>query len=176
MSAFCATRAAGALVRSGAMDAAPIATAAPTLTYVGTITALVADPIELGPMPGGARRIIPILGGTVEGPELRGSILPGGADYQVLRSETTTHLEARYAIETEDGERISVENVAIRNGSAEDIAALVAGRPVPPERIYFRCVPRLAGSGRWAWLQDRIFVGSGVRHPDRVVVTVHLVE
>lgn len=151
------------------------APAAPELNYLGTITARVAAPVELGDMPGGARRIVPIEGGTLVGPGVRGTILPGGADFQVLRSATTTVLEAKYAIETDDGDTIAVDNLGIRNGSEEDIAALVAGRTVPPERIYFRCVPRLTGSGRWAWLGDRVFVGAGTRHPDRVVVEVFLV-
>lgn len=147
-------------------------TAAPALRRFGTVTAFVSSPIELGDMPGGARRIIPITGGTLEGPDVHGTILPGGADFQVLASPTATRLEARYAIETDDGERVFVENIGVRSGSAEDIAALVAGKAVPPERVYFRCVPHLTGSGRWAWLGDRIFVGSGTRHPDRVVVEV----
>ncbi|MGO1770005.1 MAG: DUF3237 domain-containing protein [Microbacterium sp.] len=144
----------------------------PGLRYFCTITAHVAAPVELGPMPGGAQRIIPITGGSLDGPDVAGTILPGGADFQVLRSATTTDLEARYAIETSDGERISVHNLGIRNGSESDIATLVAGGVVPAERIYFRCVPQLSGSGSWAWLSDRIFVGTGTRHPDRVVVDV----
>lgn len=150
--------------------------APPDLHYFGTITAQVADPVELGAMPGGAQRIIPITGGTLSGPGVTGTILPGGADFQVLRSATTTDLEARYAIETDDGERISVHNLGLRTGSEEDIATLVAGGVVAPERIYFRCVPHLSGTGRWAWLAERIFVASGTRHPDRVVVDVFQLE
>ncbi|WP_105566126.1 DUF3237 domain-containing protein [Microbacterium halophytorum] len=149
--------------------------AAPPLEYFGTVTAFVASPVELGDIPGGAQRIIPIEGGTFDGPGVSGRILPGGADFQVLRSATTTVLEAKYAIETDQGERIAVENRGLRSGSAIDIAALVAGDAVPAERIYFRCVPRLTGGGRWEWLGDRIFVGTGTRHPDRVVVDVFLV-
>lgn len=161
----------------GMTENAPTDVSAPALRYLATITALVDEPVELGDMPGGPRRIIPIRGGSISGPDISGRVLPGGADFQILRSETTTSLEARYAIETDDGTRISVENHGIRTGSPDDIAALVAGRPVPPERIYFRCVPQLTASGeRWGWLSDRILVGSGVRHPDRVELTVYVVE
>ncbi|WP_221585945.1 DUF3237 domain-containing protein [Microbacterium sp. G2-8] len=158
-------------------DDAPAAIPAPSLRYFATITALVDEPVELGDMPGGARRIIPIRGGDISGPGISGRVLPGGADFQILRSATTTSLEARYAIETDDGTRISVENHGIRTGSPDDIAALVAGRPVTPERIYFRCVPTLTASGeRWGWLTDRILVGSGVRRPDRVELAVFVVD
>lgn len=156
-------------------DARSAAPDAPRLEYFATITAHVAVPIELGEMPGGAQRIIPITGGTLSGPDADGTILPGGADHQVLRSSTTTQLLARYAIETDDGDRIAVENIGVRNGSEADIATLVAGGTVPSERIYFRCLPRLTGSGRWTWLSDRLFVGTGTRHPDRVEVDVFMV-
>lgn len=155
----------------------PAPQTAPVLTYLATITAYVDTPIELGRMRDGARRIVPITGGTIEGPELRGHILPGGADYQLLRSETATELVAKYAFETDDGDRVSVENLGVRAGSAEDIAALVAGRPVPQERVYFRSTPKVWASGsRWAWLEDRILVGAGVRHPDSVVLDVFIVD
>jgi len=134
----------------------------------------VGPPVELGRVADGVRRIIPITGGTVTGVEraegtLTGVVLPGGADFQVLRSDTLTELEARYAVETEDGERIWVTNLGLRTGEAQDIAALVRGESVPHDRIYFRCTPRMQSSGpRWAWLAGRILVGTGRRTPDAV--------
>ena len=107
----------------------------------------VAEPIDLGDGDGVHRRIVPILGGRVEGPDLCGRVLPGGADFQILRSGTLTELEARYAIETDDGDRVYVENHGVRSGSADDIARIVAGEPVDPDRIYFRSNPRLSSSG-----------------------------
>ena len=96
-------------------------------------------------------------------------MLAGGADFQLLRSATLTELEAKYAIETDSGERIYINNFGIRTGSPEDIAALVRNEPVPPERIYFRCSPRaLAGGPEWSWLSSRILLGSGTRLPDQV--------
>ncbi|WP_219414126.1 DUF3237 family protein [Pseudonocardia nigra] len=142
---------------------------APTLTFLATVEVKVGAPVEIGRTPEGHRRIIPIVGGIVTGPQLRGTVLPVGADYQLLRSDTLTDLQAQYAIETVEGERIYVSNSGLRAGAAEDIAALVRGEPVPPERIYFRCTPRLSSpSPRWAWLTERILVGTGERHPDRV--------
>ncbi|GAB3255176.1 DUF3237 domain-containing protein [Arthrobacter pigmenti] len=149
----------------------------PQLTFLASITVDVGAPVEVGPAPGGYRRIIPIVGGTVEGPELRGKVLPAGADFQTLRTDTLTELQAEYAIETDDGERIYISNFGLRSGPAEDIARLVRGEQVPPERIYFRCNPRMTSTGeRWSWLNSRILVGTGEREPDAVRLNLFVVE
>lgn len=163
-------------------SSAPAATAvtpvaAPSTTFLATISVTVGTPTEIGPTPQGVRRIIPITGGRVEGPRLRGRVEPVGADYQLLVSETVTELEAKYAITTDEGEHVYVTNFGIRAGSAEDIARLVRGEPVDPERIYFRCSPRMISSGpAWSWLAGRILVGTGRRHPDRVELDVFVLE
>ncbi|RNL87468.1 DUF3237 domain-containing protein [Halostreptopolyspora alba] len=149
----------------------------PTLTFLATISVGVDTPVEVGPTLDGHRRVIPIVGGSVTGPELRGTVLAGGADFQVLRTETLTELRAEYAIETEDGERIQVSNFGLRTGTPEDVATLVRGEPVDPGRIYFRCSPRLEPTGRrWSWLRSRILVGTGERHPDEVRLDLFVVE
>src|SRR5690606_882280 len=94
---------------------------APELEHLATIVVDVGAPQEIGHTPSGRRRVIPITGGTVTG-KLSGRILPGGADFQAIRSHTFTDIHARYVIETEQGETIYVENTGIRTGSAEDIA------------------------------------------------------
>lgn len=152
--------------------------APPALTFLASISVQVGEPIEIGQTPGGLRRIIPILGGKVEGPELRGRVLPAGADFQILRSATLTELEAKYAIETDDGERLYVNNFGLRSGSEADISALLRGEPVDPARIYFRCTPRIEArdGGPWAWLSSRILVGTGVRLPDEVRLDISTVD
>jgi hypothetical protein len=149
----------------------------PSLSFLTTIEVAVGEPIEVGETPEGHRRIIPIVGGTVEGPALNGKVLPAGADFQILKSGTLTELQAQYAIETDDGDRIYVSNFGLRSGSADDITALVRGESVPPERIYFRCSPRLSSAGeRWAWLGSKIIVGTGERHPNAVRLNLFVVE
>lgn len=149
---------------------------APTLEHVADLTVLVAAPVEAGQVTGlnsrGLRRIIPITGGQVTG-RLRGSVLPGGADFQIVVSDTLAELDARYLLELEDGARVYVHNRALRRGSAEDIARLVRGEPVDPAAIYFRCVPSFEVSDpALAWLTESLFVGTGVRHPDRVELSI----
>lgn len=143
----------------------------PALEYVGTLSVLITEPIDVGRTPEGHRRIIPITGGTATGPRLSGRVLAGGADFQTLHSPELTQLEARYAIEAEDGAVISVDNAALRSGSPEAMARLVRGEDVDPSEIYFRCAVRLrASAAGWDWVNRTLFVGSGERYPDRVVI------
>ena len=149
----------------------------PTLETIADLTVHVALPIEAGMVLGlnsrGRRRIIAITGGSMSGPRLQGRVLPGGADFQIVVSDTCAELDARYMIALDGpefgGQHIFVQNRALRRGSAQDIARLVRGEPVDPQAIYFRCVPSFEVSDeRLRWLTESIFVGTGARHPDRV--------
>jgi len=141
----------------------------PALEHIATLHVLVGPPQEIGDTPHGRRRVIPILGGTVAGPHLNGTILAGGADFQSIRSATYTDIHARYVIETTEGHRVYVENTGIRTGSAEDIAKIARGEKVDPSRIYFRSYPRFeTAAPALSWLHKQIFVGTGARFPDHV--------
>jgi hypothetical protein len=149
----------------------------PRLEHIADLTVQVSAPIEAGEVIGlnsrGRRRIIPITGGRIEGPRLQGRVLPGGADFQLVVSPTTTDLDARYMLALDGpqhgGQHIFVQNHALRRGSAEDIAKLVRGEPVHPDAIYFRCIPTFeVSSPALAWLTESLFLGTGARYPDRV--------
>jgi hypothetical protein len=146
----------------------------PELIFVAHLSVTVGEPIDLGEVVDGHRRIVPILGGTVEGPLLRGRVLPGGADHQILRTPTLTELDARYALETDAGERVAVHNMGIRSGAEEDIDALVRGEDVPADRVYFRSQPRLSSAAsRLAWMNERLFLGSGKRLPNSIELDIY---
>ncbi|OZC69280.1 hypothetical protein CH306_08850 [Rhodococcus sp. 15-725-2-2b] len=146
----------------------------PDLIFVAHLSVTVGEPIDLGEVVDGHRRIVPILGGTVEGPLLRGRVLPGGADHQILRTPTITELDARYALETDAGERVAVHNMGIRSGAEEDIDALVRGEDVPADRVYFRSQPRLSSAAsRLAWMNERLFLGSGKRLPNSIELDIY---
>lgn len=154
---------------------------APALEHIGDLTVFVATPIEAGQVTGlnsrGKRRIIPITGGTLTGPQLQGRVLPGGADFQMVVSDTCADLDARYLIALDGpehaGQHIFVQNRALRRGSADDITKLVRGEPVDPAAIYFRCVPTFeVSSPALQWLSESIFVGTGARFPDRVEISL----
>jgi hypothetical protein len=84
-----------------------------------TVHAELADMVRLGRTPVGERRVIGILGGRVEGPKFTGRVLPGGADWQVIRSDGAADIEARYMIESDDGGRVLVSSEGLRHGQAE---------------------------------------------------------
>ena len=128
---------------------------------------------DLGDTPVGHRRIIDITGGTVSGPKLQGKILPGGADWQFIREDRVTYLDARYTIETADGALIYVSNQGYRHGPPEVIERLIKGEPVEDDSYYFRCTPWFETSApQYDWLNRTIFVGTGGRDPDAVRLSV----
>ena len=139
---------------------------AAALTFIFDARVNVGLAQELGDLGKGSRRIVPITGGDFAGPELRGVVLPGGADWQILRTDGVAELEARYTLRTDDGVLIYVRNHALRHGSAAAMAALAAGRPADPTSYYFRGATFFETSApRYAWLTKHIVVCTGEREP-----------
>jgi len=150
----------------GAMDLP-----APALKFFADADIEVAAPQEVGRGPRGMRRLIPILSGEVRGDGWRARVLPGGADFQLLVSDTLAELDARYVLEADGGDLIYVHNRALRSGPPELMARLARGEPVDPAAIYFRCSPSFeTASAQLRWINERMFVGTGVRRPDRVLL------
>jgi Protein of unknown function (DUF3237) len=143
--------------------------AVPKLEFIFAARVTVDAPLDLGDVGKGGRRIVPITGGEFSGPNMRGRVLAGGADWQVLRSDGVAELEARYSLQTDDGALIEVRNLALRHGPPEIIAALAAGRPADPASYYFRGATFFTtGASRFAWITKHIIVASGERQPDAV--------
>ena len=139
------------------------------LVHIADLKVLVGDPVELGETATGARRMIPIQGGEVTGPRLKGRVLRGGGDDQLLRTDGVTELHARYVLEPEDGATIRVDNAGLRHGPPELMAKLRRGEPVDPALIYFRATPRFETSdANYTWLTRYIFLCEGARRPNRV--------
>jgi hypothetical protein len=136
----------------------------------------IAETLVVGDTPFGRRRVIPITGGRVDGPRLQGVVLPGGADWQIVRADGGAVLEARYTIRATDGALIYVRNVGMRHGPPEVLARLGRGEPVDPAAYYFRTTPRFeTGAPAYAWLNDVVAVGSAVRRPDAVILDFYTV-
>jgi len=132
---------------------------------------------ELGDGPQGRRRIIPITGGTVSGPRLSGRVLPGGADWQIVRPDGVAYLDARYTIETHDGVLVYVRNRGYRHGPPQVIARLAAGEAVDPTLYYMRTTPWFeTGDARYAWLNRTVCVGSGERLAAAVRIDFYAVK
>jgi Protein of unknown function (DUF3237) len=138
----------------------------PQLEFIFAAHVTVGAPLDLGDVGKGGRRIVPITGGDFSGPQIRGTVVPGGADWQVLRDDGVAELEARYTLRTDDGALIYVRNIAVRHGPAEVMAALAAGRLVDPGSYYFRGTTFFETSvGRYAWLTKHIVISTGEREP-----------
>jgi len=137
-------------------------------------TVNVATPLEVGDTPHGRRRVIHITGGRFAGPRLQGMVVPGGADWQIIRPDGVTELTAVYELKADDGTLIHVTNRGLRHGPAEAMQRLARGEAVDPTAYYFRTVPVFdAPSGPHDWLNRSIFVATGARSANDVKVRVY---
>src|SRR3954470_17106013 len=128
---------------------------------------------ELGEGPLGRRRVIPITGGSFRGERLAGRVLPGGADWQVLRADGVAELDARYSLETEDGALIYVRNFGLRHGPADVMRKHAAGEAVEASAYYMRTTPRFeTGAKRYLWLNKMLCVATGARRAAAVELEV----
>lgn len=145
----------------------------PSLEFVCEVKVVVRPPVEVGPIPGGLRRIVDIVEGSFEGPLLRGAILPGGADWQILRADGVAELHAHYVLKTDDGVLIQVRNRGLRHGPEGVLRRIAAGDRVDPSEYYFRTAPVFeAPAGRYEWLNRGIFVATAERYAESVVVKI----
>jgi hypothetical protein len=130
--------------------------------------------LKFGDTPYGERRVINIAGGTVEGPRLKGKILPGGADWQIVRGDGVVHLHARYSVEAEGGGLILVNSEGYRHGPPEIMARLARDETVDPALYYFRAFMRFeTADPNAAWLNRILAVGYGAREHRAVKIDVH---
>ena len=148
----------------------------PAFDFVGQVDAAVGVPLVVGRGPTGERRVVPILGGRIAGPRLNGEVLAGGADFQLIRADGVAEIEARFTLRLDDGALVQVINRGIRHASPDDMARLLRGEPVPPERVYFRTTPVFeTAAPAHAWLHRALFVGFGERRPESVQVRIYAV-
>ncbi len=142
---------------------------APRLEFIFGAHVTVGPAQDLGVFNKGRRRVVPITGGDFSGPDLRGTVLPGGADWQLVRSDGVAELEARYTLRTDDGSSIYVHNHALRHGPADVMEALTAGREADPGSYYFRGATFFETSAdRYSWMARHIIVCTGEREPASV--------
>ncbi len=141
----------------------------PDLAFFAELEVEVGSPIEVGRTARGLRRVIPITGGRASGDGWSARVMPGGADFQLVVGDSLAELQAHYVLELDGGDRIYVHNSALRHTTPELTARLLRGEAVDPALVYFRCLPRLeTAAPPLAWVNERLFVGSGVRLPNCV--------
>ena len=149
----------------------------PKLVFAFELRALVAPPLVVGDIAAGTRRIVQITGGTFEGPGFKGKVVPGGADWQIIRPDGFSELDTRYTLETDTGKTVYVQNAGMRHAAPDVMKQLLAGQQVDPALVYFRTVPKFeTAAPELQWLTRAIFVATGERHPNDVVISVWRVE
>jgi uncharacterized protein DUF3237 len=153
---------------------------APILTLTLEVRALVGEPIDIGVVGRGRRRVVPIIGGTFEGHgelNARGRVIPGGEDWQLIQDDGLTEADARYVLQADNGGTISVRNRGVRRASADVMRRLLAGERVDPSLVYFKSAPTFETSAADLQVLVRsIFVGVGERYPNEVVLRFWKVE
>lgn len=127
--------------------------------------------VSLGTAPRGERRYVPLLGGTVEGPELRGRILEGGVDWQWQRSDAVLEIAAHYVVQTPDGALVEVQSDGLRHGPAPVMERLARGEPVARDEYFFRTLVRFTtGAPAWAHLNKVMALAVGQREARLVLL------
>ncbi|WP_246115887.1 DUF3237 domain-containing protein [Trebonia kvetii] len=123
----------------------------------------------------GHRRVVPIASGRITG-MFDAEILPGGADWQVVRSDGSIEIDTRYSARTPDGEYVHLRTSGVRSGPPAVLEALLRGETVDPAEYYFRVAVHLETSApRLAALERSLFVASAIREANRVAYTAYRV-
>jgi hypothetical protein len=147
-----------------------------TLTFFCTLDVALSQPVVIGHARTGVRRVIPIRGGTVEGPGISGRILDFGADWQTILEGGLAELDARYAFETDDGALIEIRDFGFRHAAPDVLAGLAAGAPVAPDAYYMRTAARLeTAHPAYAWINRTMFLGTGARREASVQIDLYAV-
>jgi hypothetical protein len=119
-----------------------------TLRLVARLRVEIGEFHEVGDVPDGHRRVIPITGGVVDGPQIRGEIVPLGADWNLVRGDGSETVSARYLIRTHDDVLLSVLNEGVISDRAEGRLGLTSVRIEAPRDTSY------------GWLNDAVLVGS----------------
>ena len=141
-------------------------------------TLSVGAPQAVGATRTGELRIIPVTGGTIEGPALTGEVLPGtAADWLRVDPDGTAHMDVRLTIKTTEGHIVFMHYSGIRTGEAPVLARLNAGEAVDPAEYYFRTAIRFeTGAAPLAWLNRILAIGIGQRPPSGPTYDVYAVK
>ena len=145
--------------------------APPALIPMTQVRCEVGALVTLGPAKYGERRFVPLGGGTVKGPELNGTLVEGGVDWQVNRADGVLDIAAHYVIRTDDGALVEVQSDGMRHGPADVMARLARGEPVEPHEYFFRTVVRFTtGAPQWLHLNKVLALAVGRREARAVLL------
>jgi Protein of unknown function (DUF3237) len=129
--------------------------------------------LDAGKTAKGIKRIIPLSGGSFEGPSIKGEVVPGGYDWQLLRPDQVAEIDACYLLKTGDGATITIVNTGLRYGPAAIMERMAKGEATDPSSYYFRTIPVFeTGDARYEWLTKHIFIANGIRKSSQVIIQV----
>ena len=133
--------------------------------------------VTLGPAKYGERRYVPLGGGTVRGPELNGTLVEGGVDWQIARTDGALEIAAHYVIRTDDGALIEIQSDGLRHGRPEVMARLAKGEAVPRDAYFFRTLVRFTtGAPAWAHLNKVMAIAVGQREASAVILDFYRIS
>jgi len=149
----------------------------PRLTKVYRLEAIIGEPLELGDIAQGRRRIVPLTGGTFTGSKLNGRLLPGAsADWQIILPDGTALGDIRYTLQTDSGDLLYVQSRSVRHGSAKVLARLGRGEDVDAGEYTFRTSTQIdTAAPDLDWLNKGVFVSVGGRQAAGVIYETYLV-
>ena len=149
----------------------------PSLKLVYRLEAGVGEPLDLGEIAQGHRRIVPLTGGTFTGPELNGKLLPGAsADWQIVLPDGTAVGDIRYTLQTDNGDLLYVQARGVRHGSPEVLERLGRGDDVDASEYTFRTSTQIETvAPTLDWLNKGVFISVGARNPGGVIYETYLV-
>jgi hypothetical protein len=118
----------------------------------------------LGDTPYGTRRIARLTTGSFEGPKLKGTVLPGGGSWAILRRDDVLEIEVRITLETDDKQHIYMRWKGLRHGPKEVMDRLNRGENVDPTTYYFRTTPYFETSAeKYVWINRICAIATGSR-------------
>jgi hypothetical protein len=149
----------------------------PRLTHIYRLEAALGEPLDIGDVSQGYRRIVPQTGGTFMGPELNGKLLPGvSADWQTVLPDGTAIGDIRYTLRTDDGALLYVQSRSVRHGSPDVLARLARGDEVDASEYTFRAATQIETASRdLDWLNKGVFISVGARRQAGVIYDTYLV-
>ncbi len=144
------------------------------LEYLLTYRADLKPPVEVGAGPFGSRMIFDVIGGSAEGPRLRGKLLASGGDWLLVNANGTGYLDVRGTLETDDGALVYIQYHGVVEMSEKVMAASAKGEETDYGDTYFMTQPRFeTGDPRYQWLNSIVAVAEGRVLPNAVEYRVY---
>jgi hypothetical protein len=149
----------------------------PKLEHIVDFRGDLKDPLSIGAGPFGARQIFDVVGGTFEGPRLKGRVLPSGGDWVLVGADGVGRLDVRSTIQTDDGANIYIQYFGTMHLNDKVMATLASGADTDFGDTYFFTAPRFeTGDERYAWLNKIVAIGQGRVLPNAVEYRIFEVQ